>query len=437
MDKKVSIILLVLFLVGCAAKSPYNRTYVSKGIEERTDLGFGEISKPGEFTLPEGVSLSDGLTQEEAVSIALWNNAQFQVDLAALGFARSDLIEASILPNPVFSILFPVGPKQEETKLNFPIDIIWQRPRRIAASKLDAESISENLVQHGLCLVRDVQTAFADLLLAQEQSSLAEEDAKLRAQIADITQARLRAGDISELDASISHVDSLRAEDAVLRFSHEAIVSKYRLNSLLGLQPENSKYEITLSPIVPQLGITFDELLETAFAARPDLRAAELTIEAAGERVGWERSKIFNFIGIIDGKDKGEEQITVGPGFQMDIPILNQNNGKVARAQAELEQAARQYVAVRHRLTLEVQEAYNRYILFHKEFELWSADIVPSLEKAVDQSQRAYIVGEKSYLFVLETMRQLSEARMRKAELAADLRRAAAQLNYSVGKKTF
>jgi len=46
-----------------------------------------------------------------------------------------------------------------------------------------------------------------------------------------------------------------------------------------------------------------------------------------------------------------------------------------------------------------------------------------------------YIAGEESYLFVLETMRQLSEARMRKAELAADLRRAAAQLSYCTGKK--
>ena len=409
--------------------------YVSKSMEERTDFDLSEISKPGEFTLPEGVSLTDSLTQEEAVSIALWNNAQFQVDLAALGFARADLIEASLLSNPVFSLLFPVGPKQEETKLNFPIDIIWQRPRRIAAAKLDAESISENLVQHGLGLVRDVQTAFTDLLLAQEQVVLAKEDAKLRAQIADITQARLRAGDISELDASISHVDSLRAEDAVLRFLHEETISKYQLNSLLGLEQEISIFEITPSLVVQQLEITLDELLETAFAARPDLRAAELTIESTGKRVGWERSKIFNFIGIIDGKDKGEEQITVGPAFQVDIPILNQNNGKVARAQAELEQAARQYVAVRHRLTLEVQEAYNRYVLVHKEFEIWHTDIVPSLEEAVEQAQKAYIAGEKSYLFVLETMRQLSEARMRKAELAADLRRAAAQLDYSVGKK--
>ncbi|KPK89895.1 hypothetical protein AMJ80_09110 [bacterium SM23_31] len=427
--------LLVFFLAGCAAKSPYNRMYVSQSIEERTDFELSGASEPGEFTLPEGISLSDGLTQDEAVAVALWNNAQFQADLVALGFARADLIEASLLSNPVFSFLFPVGPKQEETKLNLPIDVIWQRPRRIAAAKLDVERISENLVQHGLGLIRNVRTAFADLLLAQEQAVLAGEDAKLRGQIADITRARLRAGDISELEASISRVDSLRAEDAVLRFSNEAILSKYRLNSLLGLEPENSKYEIIPSPVDTRSETTFDELLTTAFAARPDLRAAELAIEAAGKRVGWERSKILNFIGIIDGKDKGEEHITVGPAFQVDIPIMNRNNGNVARAQAELEQAALQYVAVRHSLTLEVQEAYNHYVLVHKEFEIWHSDIVPSLEEAVDQAQKAYIAGEESYLFVLETMRQLSEARMRKAELAADLRRAAAQLSYCTGKK--
>ena len=54
-------------------------------------------------------SLDDGLTSEEAVSIALWNSPSFQATLADLGIARADLVEAGLLRNPVFSLLFPVG----------------------------------------------------------------------------------------------------------------------------------------------------------------------------------------------------------------------------------------------------------------------------------------------------------------------------------------
>jgi len=102
--------LLVMLLAGCAVESTHDRSYVATGIETRTGRQLGPAGRPGEINLPPGVSLADGLSQEDAVAVALWNNAQFQADLVALGFARSDLTEAKLLPNPVFSFLLPVGP---------------------------------------------------------------------------------------------------------------------------------------------------------------------------------------------------------------------------------------------------------------------------------------------------------------------------------------
>ena len=79
--------------------------------------------------MPPDVAIDDGLTSEEAVAIALWNSPSFQATLADLGIARADLVEAGLLRNPVFSLLFPVGPKQLEWTLQFPFDAIWQRPQ--------------------------------------------------------------------------------------------------------------------------------------------------------------------------------------------------------------------------------------------------------------------------------------------------------------------
>jgi len=435
---RIYINMLILLVGGCAAQSPYDRSYVSKGIKERTDYELGQVAEAGQFNFPQGVSLDDGLSQDEAVALALWNNAQFQADLATLGFARADLIEAGMLANPVFSLLFPVGPKLLEAKLNLPIDVLWQRPHRIAAAELDAQSLSENLIEHGLGLIRDVQTSYADLWLAQERVRLAEENAQLQVQMAELAQARLRAGDISELAASAAYVDSLQAADATKRLSKEAIILRQRLNALLGLISDDTTFDIIPPDITSRsarLG-GLDELLETAFAARPDLRATELNIEAAGERLGWEQSKIYNLIAIIDAKDKGEDFLTVGPGFAIEVPIFNQSNGKIARAKAELEQAARQYEAVRQDIILQVQQAHTRYVSTQEEFELWRSDIIPSLAKTVERTQKSFVAGEVSYLFVLGAKRKLLEARMRQTELAAHLHRSAAQLNYCIGKKT-
>jgi cobalt-zinc-cadmium efflux system outer membrane protein len=440
MSRKIHLAFSILLIAGCAARTSnknasYNSSYISEGIKERTDYTLSQASEPGQFDLPEWVTLEDGLSQDEAVALALWNNAQFQAELAALGFARADLLEANMLSNPVFSVLFPVGPKLLEMALDIPIDVLWQRPRRIAAAKIDAQRLSENLIENGLGLVRDVQITYSELLLAQERIVLASAEAQLQVQINQLNQSRLKAGDISQLAVSDSYVDTLRATDAIKRFSKEADVLKQKLHSLLGITTDDIKFDIVPSENTPISNITIDEMLKTAFACRPDLRAAELAIEAAGERLGWEKSKIFNFIAVIDAKDEGEDSLTVGPGIVADIPILNQNQGQIAYAKAELEQATRRYEAVHQDIILEVKQAYTRYVSEHEEFELWSNDIIPSLERTVEQTKKSYKIGEVTYLTVLQTERKLIEAKLQLAELAANLHRDAAELNYSIGKK--
>lgn len=435
MIRKIITSILILLMAGCAGQSEYNRSYVSTGLKERTTYQLGQIAEPGQFNLPEGISLADDLSEEEAIAIALWNNAQFQADLAALGFARADLIEADMLANPTFTLLFPVGPKLLEMGLDIPIDFIWQRPRRIAAAKLDAQSLSENLIEHGLGLIRDVQTTYVDLWSTQEQAQLAEQEARLQSQIAELVQVQLRAGEISELAASDAYIDSLRAADMTKGFSEKAAVSRHRLNALLGLISDNTAYDITPPVMTVKVQHSMDELLKTAFAARPDLRAAELAIEAAGERIGWEKSKVYNFIAIIDAKDEGEDSLTVGPGLALDIPIFNQNKSQIARAEAELEQVTRRYEAVRQNIILQVRQAHARYVTAHEEFEFWDSSIIPALETAVERARKLLTAGEVSYSSVLEAERKLVEARMRRVELVASLRRAAAELNYCIGRK--
>ena len=68
------------------------RGVVSDSVDSRIGVGLRpEVSDEG-LLLAEGLHLDDGLTESEAVAIALWNNAAFQLDLASLGFARADLI---------------------------------------------------------------------------------------------------------------------------------------------------------------------------------------------------------------------------------------------------------------------------------------------------------------------------------------------------------
>ena len=162
--------------------------------------------------LPAGISLEDGLTETDAIAIALWNNTGFQESLADLGIARADLAQAGLLRNPVLSLLLPWGPKQLEATARWPIDALWQRPNRVAAARLNAEAVGERLVARGLNLVADTRIAFVTLLRARAIFRLASENAQLARRIAGLSRSRFNAGDISELEADTAETDAARAE---------------------------------------------------------------------------------------------------------------------------------------------------------------------------------------------------------------------------------
>ena len=453
MKKLIALTSLAVFLCGCGSRSSQVTTQVSKRIEDRTGHGLNPDSQSPAFAIPPGVTLADGLSEDDAVAIALWNNAAFQADLTALGFARADLIEAGQLRNPMLTLLLPWGPKQLEFTASLPLEVFWQRPRRIAAAKVDLERVAENLVQTGLNLVRDVKVAHADLALADDRARIASESLRQRSEIAQIVEAKLRLGDISELETSAARLDARQAEELAARANSEARLAKDRLRFLLGMgagetfdfassiaTASNDTYKNVIASVSASSNTQagdqgLNDLLKQAFAARPDLRAAELAIETAAKRAKWERSKILSISALLDANAKGTEGFEAGPGIQAELPILNRNKGAITRAEAEIERAARQYVAVRHRIALEVQEAYRQLLQARATLGSLRDHILPQIEEDIRVSRRAYAAGDVAYLFVLETSRRLYDARLQEADASAALRRATAQLERATGRR--
>jgi cobalt-zinc-cadmium efflux system outer membrane protein len=115
--------------------------------------------------------------------------------------------------------------------------------------------------------------------------------------------------------------------------------------------------------------------------------------------------------------------------------LFNWNQGGIARAEAQWERAERQLATVRDRAALEVREAFVRLCQAEEDLRTWQKDIRPVVEDALARAEKAYKQGEASQLLVLETTRHLLEARLREVQLQAEVRRARAELERSVGRR--
>jgi cobalt-zinc-cadmium efflux system outer membrane protein len=385
------------------------------------------------------IDWDDGLTEEEAIHLALWNNPGYSELLADLGIARADVIQAAQLENPQLNTMFPVGPKQWEFTLMVPLDVLWLRPLRVAASQLESQRVAERLVQDGLNVVRDVRVAYIDWRLAIERNRLAREGASMRAEFARIADARLAAGAVAELDVSATRLDATIGEGDAMRAGLDIEITGEQLRFLLGIQ---------LTSIVPRpqdegatdielpLEMDLDALVTEAVTSRPDLRAAQLSVMAAEERANLATCDYWNIAAILpDINSRGTKGFEAGPGLQLTVPLFHWNEGAIARAEADAERLRRQYTRLRDTTALEVRRAHTQLLQAEQELRVWQEQIIPQARAAVQSARRALEEDGVSLLLVLETSRQLLTAQGRALEADAAVRRAIAELERSVGRR--
>jgi cobalt-zinc-cadmium efflux system outer membrane protein len=427
---------LSVLACGCAAPpSGCEHADVASRVACRTGVAPGQPGPCGEIVFPNGASLSDGLTEDEAVLIALWNNAAFHELLADLDIANGDLVQAGLLPNPEVAYFFPVSEKPYKYAIDFPIEALWLRPIKIAAAESETARVCERLTQAALDLIRDVRQAYADALLARGRLRVVEEAVQIRGQIARLADARLNAGDISAQESATARIDSLQSQQDVARAGYDVSLADERLRHLLGIGMDRTPLRLDDLPPPLRADLDVETLTAEAIASRPDALAVEHLVWAASERLRLSRLNWVRFLGILDatsGQDTGHE---FGPAFRVTLPIFNFNEGNIERAEGELTKAERQRQTIRNQIVLDVRAAHFRYTQARTESEFLDQKVRPEVEAAIRRAEAAYREGNTSYVVTLETTRQLLDSRLRQEQLRAELRRAWAELERSVGRR--
>lgn len=418
---QLSLLVIVVFVSGCQSipNSMDKSAVIEKIASYDSQLSSNSINDAQ--YIKDKIIKNRFLTESEAVVYALNNNAAFKALLVDLKIARADLEDAGLLPNPDFLFAFGVTNKPYRYAIDLPLEALWLRPIRLRTKKHEADATAYRLSQAGIDLIKDVRINYAQAVLAQEQLKVSELSYQLRNRIYELSLKQLEAGDINGKDTLLAENDATLAKRDWELAEYDAKIKMQNLLYVLGIV--DLKEDINLSPnLIPACQIDeVGQLLTQSLEQRPDILSAQYSINAAKEKIKLSKVSWFKLTGTADATSGQVNGHTLGPAVRSTIPIFNQNQGAISKAEAEFEKAELGLETLKQQAILQIKTAHLQYQQSCHDWSVLQERLLPAAQQMIHLTEQAYQKGDISYLQTLEASRQYVEAKMRAVQLKADL----------------
>ena len=349
--KRTSIALVTAMFASACASVPRDAGVddVRKAVADRTSQSIEWAAQPSESDDPRVHTLLQGeLTADNAVAVAMANSPRLQATLAELGIARADLLQASLVRNPLFEleVRFPRDPfRPYELRLAQTLVDLIQLPRRRALGRAAFEAAKLHITSEIVRFAAEVRADHAELLAASERVALSRMNLEAAKASAELAQRQHNAQNITDLDLENEQAQYEQAKLDTAREEQRLLLAREVLIRAMGLRDAAIAWQ--LPPSFPELPTTEQDqqqLEQIAATRRLDIEAARHEVEIARQQVPMARLAALGDITVdVHYQRDAEGARTVGPGIELPVPIFN--TGTAARNRAEA-----QYLRARHTL---------------------------------------------------------------------------------------
>lgn len=442
---------------GCATVNPrpdYER--VGRHVTEAT--GRERLYQPEDDELVVEIVAGlcdDGITAAEAVEICLLNSPTLQAAFMDVGMARADVVQAGLFSNPYVGISarFPDGGGLANIEASVAQNIaeLWQIPVRKRAAERTIDGVILKLAQTAAGLGADAKAAYYEAVGADELHRIAQENLIIARDLLELALARQEAGAANELDVNLSRSIALNADIEVERSRLASADARRKLAMLLGVVGPADELVLvdTLPDAYPEIADA-PSLVELAKRWRLDLMAAEEAVALAEAQLDEQYRLVWPVVELgldlerEDRRSQGGRDILAdtarasvanggltapdiqprserrsehgqdtlfGPSLGFELPIFDQNEAQIAKAQYALQQARKARDAVDRAVTQEVRGAADRALTTWRLMRKLRDQSTPLAQSNLELSREAYRAGRASFLSVLEAQRLSLETR--------------------------
>jgi len=417
-SKWIAAVSLVVILGGCATVNPAPDYDVAKD-EVSAATGVASLYLPGEDERAQdqvAKLLEGGLSSHEAVQVALLNNHSLREMFFEIGVSRADAVQAGLLSNPSLDALvrFPVdtGSTVIEGGLLQNFAELWQVSARERAAEHQVERTVLDVAQHAVIVAAQTKSAYSSALAAVSTLMVAEENLSTAQEFLELTLERQEAGAATQVDVNAARSTFLEQRLLVRAARFTVIESRRKLALALGFA-EPLEGDI-LSEVLAETAdrhLELDRLLVVASEHRLDLRSVKKEVEATELAVPLERRRVWrNLSGGLAFESEGGE-LALGPAFDLELPVFDQNQAQIAKAEYRYAQSLRRLDGVATQVSQQVRGAYENYLLAQDMARLYRTELLPLREGSLDLARESFAAGKTGFLSVLEAQDRLLQTR--------------------------
>ena len=391
---RVSAASLLSFVAGCAGVPLQSgQTRVAElvqsqaGVTVSSERSDTDQSVRGWLREPWAVST--------AVQIAMLRNPTLQMQFARLGVGAADVFEASRLSNPGLSlaVLLPLGGASGD-KLTAGASLSFSelllRHVRTGIAESEYRRTQELVAASILDLAVDVQRAWFDCVGATQKAAVRRTIVESAQTSADLAERYHQAGNIDQLALQLQASAASEAQIAAQQAAGDVTEARARLQALLGLTAEEASWSVPDSlpePLTAELNVL--KLQTLARTQRLDLAAARSHVSATDQQLL--ATHHYRYLGPTDlgvaGEREADGSKRVGPSVSLALPVFNQGQGAIARAEAESAGARAAQQLVETQIGNEVQLQADRMRLARAQAASYRDGLIPQREAVVARLQ--------------------------------------------------
>jgi outer membrane protein, heavy metal efflux system len=310
---------------------------------------------------------------------ALYYHPDLPVARAALAGSQAGVVTAHARPNPTLSLTAVFGtaavsgafppdalPLVVGPVVDFLIETAGKREARTAQAQHIVDAAREDLATATWQVRGRVRVAMLNLWASRNRLKLGQEQIRLRQQLVALLEQRFAAGEATALDlarervalaqATLGHQDELgREAEAQGQLATAIGVPAKALNSV--------QISVTAFDHVklPKANLVAGPLRRQALTERSDVKSSLALYEAAQAALRLQIAKQYPDVRLGPGYNYefGTNRFILSP--VVDLPIFNQNQGPIAQAVANRQEAAANFTALQAKIIGAIDAAGVKY----------------------------------------------------------------------------